>query len=51
VTAEQEHVLTIRTMLFLRDDPTCNMAVVGYQQPATSATPPTFPYRVDLLDY
>jgi hypothetical protein len=51
VTAKQDHVLTIRTMLFLRDDPTCKMAVVGYQQPATSATPPTFPYRVDLLDY
>ena len=51
VIATQEHVLTVRTMLFLRDDPTCKMAVVGYQQPATSATPPTFPYRVDLLDY
>ena len=38
VTATKDHVLTIRTMLFLRDDPTCKMAVVGYQQPATSAT-------------
>jgi len=51
VIAQREHVINARKVLFVRHDPACNMAAVGYQAPAISSQPPTFPYQVDLLDY
>jgi hypothetical protein len=44
-------VLGAKLIELLRIDPICHMAIVGYQAPPLPATPNSYSYPVDLLDY